>query len=155
MTEIQTIHGMHCSKAFEERDEARRELAVLTSQLAGVEALARINEDGYEADIERLTRELAERNAVCQAHMELRYNAEREQRLAADLAWRMEIALRDLWRVADACGHCCNADETDRAFALMAERVDIPKTASASTADLGKAGYFSSALPPSYGGTDE
>jgi len=97
-------------------------------------------------EIDRLTRALAERDAECRAHMEMRHNAEREQKLAADLAWRMEVALRDLWRIADDCGRCTNMDETDRAFALMAERVDIP---SASPAELSPAGYFSPAGPPS------
>ena len=34
MPPIETIHGMHCSKAFEERDEARRELAEIKRVLS-------------------------------------------------------------------------------------------------------------------------
>lgn len=61
------------------------------------------------------------------------------------------LALRSLLRVAELCRYCTNADETDRAFEVLVKYTK----ASASPADLDKAGYFSPALSPSYGGTDE
>lgn len=70
----------------EERDRLRSDIATLGT----VEMMIRnpnINSwvqehetrlEAAESERDRLRRELAERNAVCQAHMELRYNAERE-----------------------------------------------------------------------------
>ena len=97
-----------------------------------------------EHEIDRLTRALAERNAECQAHMEHRYNAERERDRFGGEAAELLFALRNLWRIADDCGRCTNMDETERAFEVLAKHL-----ASAPKADLSAGAVFSGPAEPS------
>jgi len=113
------------------------------------------------AERDRLRRELAERDAECRAHMEMRYNAERErdealtqveyereQRRLTVMAYDDERS--EIKRVLVAF----HRQEGDGIMSVrkLAKRLH---EASASPAELGEAGYFSPASPPSSWGTDE
>ena len=132
-----------------------------------------------EGEINRLTRALAERDAECRAHMEMRYNAERERDEArtelsfhrtANLALVRERDDAEKWLETNAefANHWrARAEEAERvliafhrqegegllAVKRLAKRLH---EASAPKADLSPAGYFSPAGPPSssYGGTE-